>query len=145
MHTGALVGSYWGNRQYTLPPGNYRLEFADQGGTYSFKVFQVPPPQVFTYTVGAVVSNGVPAAGAGNIETIASVDTYTVEVPYHSQGWRFRRISGSFSYTIKNTESGQVIATGSDTKTLPTIVGNHQISVSAATTGTYSFTLEQLP
>jgi tRNA A-37 threonylcarbamoyl transferase component Bud32 len=46
-------------------------------GTYGFKVWNVPPPQEFTVSVGDEVSNGKPGAGAGNIESPGVKDVYT--------------------------------------------------------------------
>ncbi len=46
-------------------------------GTYGFRITTVAAPQSFAYTLASTVSNGVPAAGAGNIELPGSVDTYT--------------------------------------------------------------------
>jgi hypothetical protein len=37
----------------------------------------VPPPQTFTISIGDTVSDGVPAAGAGRIETPGVKDVYT--------------------------------------------------------------------
>jgi hypothetical protein len=68
----------------TLPStGTYTLRIyggtnSDQVGTYSFKITNVPAsPQTFAYTIGNTVSNGVPAAGAGNIEVPQAEDDYT--------------------------------------------------------------------
>ena len=67
----------------TLPAtGTYTLRIyggtnSDQTGTYSFKITNVVAPQTFAYTVGTTVSNGSPAAGAGNIELPQSEDDYT--------------------------------------------------------------------
>ena len=67
--------------KFTLPnAGGYSLRVAGTGsavGTYSFRITNVAPPQGFAYTVGNTVSDGVPAAGAGNIELPGSVDNYT--------------------------------------------------------------------
>ena len=58
---------------YTLKVGDDR----DDGvGVYSFKLWNVPPPQQFTINIGDSVSNGVPGAGAGNIESAGSKDIY---------------------------------------------------------------------
>src|SRR5262249_36212070 len=48
----------------------------DATGTYQFIVWPVTN-QVFSYRIGQIVSNGVPAAGAGNIESPGVVDRYT--------------------------------------------------------------------
>ena len=49
---------------------------ASATGTYQFEVWNVTN-QSFTLEIGQAVSNGVPAAGAGNIETPGVEDIYT--------------------------------------------------------------------
>src|SRR5205814_996063 len=46
-------------------------------GTYSFKLWNVPPPSQFPIAIGDTVTNGVPGSGAGNIETPGAQDIYT--------------------------------------------------------------------
>src|SRR5690606_28413591 len=48
-------------------------------GTYSFRLLAVPPAQQFAISFGDMVSDGVPAAGAGNIESPGAVDVYSFE------------------------------------------------------------------
>lgn len=62
------------NGGYTLTVG---ADGNDVTGTYRFQLWRVPPPQVFPISIDQVVSNGVPAVGAGNIETPGAQDTYT--------------------------------------------------------------------
>ncbi|WP_162942139.1 hypothetical protein [Desertimonas flava] len=45
--------------------------------TYSFRLLLGAPPQHFAIAIGDTVSDGQPAPGAGNIETIGSADIYT--------------------------------------------------------------------
>jgi hypothetical protein len=59
--------------------GTYRLTVygvLDYVEPYSFRISPVVPQQ-FAITLGQTVTNGVPAAGAGNIETPGATDTYT--------------------------------------------------------------------
>ncbi len=68
MHTLEQTGTY------TIIVG----DDSDPGtGTYSFKLWNVPAPDQFAIAIGDTVSNGVPAAGAGNIETRGVRDIYT--------------------------------------------------------------------
>jgi hypothetical protein len=46
-------------------------------GTYSFRILAIPPDQTFAYSIGTVVTNGVPAAGAGELEAAGAEDRYT--------------------------------------------------------------------
>src|SRR5262249_45828431 len=46
-------------------------------GTYGLKIWDVPPAQQFRMASGDFVTNGVPAAGAGMIETPGVQDVYT--------------------------------------------------------------------
>ncbi len=59
---------------YTLTVGNQR---SDATETYAFKLWTVPDPQVFPIAVGDTIRDGMPAAGAGNIETPGVEDLYT--------------------------------------------------------------------
>jgi hypothetical protein len=68
---------------FLLETGTYTIEVASGNssavGSYSFRLVEVATPQFFDITVGSFVSNGVPAAGAGNIESPGSVDIYRLE------------------------------------------------------------------
>jgi len=65
------VGATW------LPSGSYTLTVTDGApGPYAFKVWAVPNPQSFAISVNASVSNGVPAVGAGNLESPGAQDRY---------------------------------------------------------------------
>ncbi|MGB7537676.1 MAG: serine/threonine-protein kinase [Anaerolineales bacterium] len=61
--------------------GTYTLTVGDDKnpgmGTYSFKIWNVPPPDTFSVSIGEEISNGVPGAGAGNIESPGAKDIYT--------------------------------------------------------------------
>ena len=68
--------------QLVLGAGTYTITVdtpttSDATGTYSFRITNVPGPQSFTYEVGTTVSDGQPAAGAGNIEMPGAVDRYS--------------------------------------------------------------------
>ncbi len=72
------------DRFITLAQGDYTFKvYSDWGnyGAYSFKLWEVPDPQSFPYTIGDTVSNGVPAAGAGNTESPGAADVYQFTVP----------------------------------------------------------------
>lgn len=49
-------------------------------GTYSFQVWSVPPPEVFSIGLDQVVSQDAPEPGAGNIEQPGAVDAYSLTV-----------------------------------------------------------------
>jgi hypothetical protein len=61
-------------------PGAYILTVGDSSennvGSYQFKLWNVPPPDEFTIAIEEVVSDGVPGAGAGRIETPGVQDLY---------------------------------------------------------------------
>ena len=72
----ASVGPRW------LAPGDYSLVVrSTAAGSYRFDVVSAPTPQSFTTALGATVSAGAPAAGAGNIESPGAQDVYTFTVP----------------------------------------------------------------
>lgn len=65
--------------------GVYRLRIYSDArdpswvGPYSFRVLSIPPDQTFPFIIGNVVSNGVPAEGAGRLEVAGSEDNYTFD------------------------------------------------------------------
>ncbi len=84
---GVTVSTSTGTTQETnLPPGDYQLYVGDDSngsdpGTYQFAL---EPSSLQSFDVGAVgsgspvsISDGVPAAGAGRLETLAAEDDYT--------------------------------------------------------------------
>jgi hypothetical protein len=139
-----------GNRTDTLPAGDYQLEFRVSGslmGAYSFKFFDSPAPQVFAYTVGSTVSDGVPAAGAGNLETVASVDRYTFTVPSGGETLTFQMLGAAMRSWLTNTTTGAAVWSnfdGNRTDTLP--AGDYQLEfrVSGSLMGAYSFKFTQV-
>ena len=48
-------------------------------GAYSFRVWDVPPPQQFTLKIGDSIADGSPGPGAGRIESPGAQDVYTFE------------------------------------------------------------------
>jgi hypothetical protein len=58
---------------YTMVVGNQNQATT---GTYSIRVWNVPPPDIFTITVGDEIGRDVPGAGAGNIESPGAHDIY---------------------------------------------------------------------
>jgi hypothetical protein len=86
--TGASVktGGCHDDQFTNLAAGTYRLMMApslEKTGAYSFLIFPVDPPQTFDLgglTAPMTISNGTPAAGAGNLETKASRDNYKFTV-----------------------------------------------------------------
>jgi hypothetical protein len=80
-----VFGSFFSNRQgrTVLPEaGTYKIRVYSDGidpswvGPYSFRTFPIPPDQTFPFAIGNVVSDGVPAAGAGRLEVAGSEDNY---------------------------------------------------------------------
>jgi hypothetical protein len=69
---GTVVLTRGGN--YTLTLGHERRDFT---GTYGFRIWDVPAPQEFPLQLGDTVSDGIPAAGAGRIESPGALDVYT--------------------------------------------------------------------
>ena len=61
--------------------GTYTISIGDPGddatGTYAFTLHLVPADDTFAIALGDTVSDGVPAAGAGNVEVPGSFDVYT--------------------------------------------------------------------
>jgi hypothetical protein len=68
----------YGAQLRDIPAGNYKLAIEAFGhkGSYQLQVDAVAP-QTFASALPIEVSDGVPSAGAGNLETGASEDVYT--------------------------------------------------------------------
>ncbi len=65
-----------GGGTYTITVGTDTAD--NRTGTYGFKLWNVPPPDQFTIAIGDTITNGAPAAGAGNIESPGVKDIYTL-------------------------------------------------------------------
>ncbi|MCB9457337.1 MAG: hypothetical protein H6671_15230 [Anaerolineaceae bacterium] len=93
--------------------GSYTVTvFGDEDtvGPYQFKVWDVPPPQNFTFAIGDTVTQDQPGAGAGNIESPGSQDIYTFQATAGRQV-TFDAQDGSFYIRWAVTDSaGTVIA-----------------------------------
>ena len=61
---------------YTLRVGDADDDYT---GTYQFKLWNVPEPQTFQIAIGDTIADGVPAPGAGHIETPGVLDVYTFD------------------------------------------------------------------
>ena len=150
------------DRQFAdLPEGDYQLEYTsaeNKTGAYDFKVFFVPDPQVFDValsTTPEAISDGVPAAGAGNIETIASTDVYRFTVP--TGGKSVQLDNGTCPYNNWGTRwllidrsDGSVIDAGlcsTDKKFTDLPAGDYQLEYTSAEgkTGAYDFKLFFVP
>lgn len=142
---GQIVSRGSAHGQVTLPAGNYTIEFGTGNeGTYSFRFFEVPPPQVFAYELGTTVSNGVPEEGAGNLETIASIDRYTFTLEEETTlQYQYHRLPRS--YRVVDHAAGEVVTSGVVNKTFTLPAGDYSIEFGATSTddGTYSFTLDE--
>src|SRR5258708_3374924 len=142
------VGATW------LPSGSYTLTVTDGApGPYAFKVWAVPNPQSFAISVNASVSNGVPAVGAGNLESPGAQDRYSFTVGAGGQrvylhtvsgcscSWSLRSASGSCQYGVGATAIGDVGPTWM-------AAGTYVLTVSGGggpVFGTYAFTISAVP
>jgi len=76
-----VFDAFYVDQAVTLPQdGTYALVVTGLNitrvGVYSFQLLGAPDPQEFTIALGDTVSDGVPEAGAGNIEGPGAVDRY---------------------------------------------------------------------
>jgi hypothetical protein len=136
--------------------GNYTLIVdgdIDTVGTYSIRLLNVAAPQIFSYIIGNTVSNGVPAAGAGNIETIGSEDRYTFTATAGQRVF-FDFINSSassfnFSWKIVDATETTVVEYGylGDIDPFTLDGGTYTLIVDGDfdTVGTYSFKLWNVP
>jgi hypothetical protein len=152
-----MFNDFYQDQQVTLPQaGTYNLRvtggLVTLFGTYSFRLLSVPPSaQEFTISIGDTVADGVPVAGAGNLEVPGAVDIY-----------RFDATAGQnviFDALIGNTGQFRIILTAPDgTTLLDTFYIDQQVSLpqagiyrltvyglSVTDFGVYSFTLVEVP
>ncbi|MEO7172032.1 fibronectin type III domain-containing protein, partial [Flavobacterium sp.] len=139
--TGAFLGIGWDTTTWDLAGGNYQLEFGPQPpDTYSFKmIMAVPQTQTFDYVMGSTVSDGVPAVGAGNMETIASTDQYPFTIPAGGAVLQYQRLVGTWGYSVINSTTGAVVGSGWDSQRFTLPDGEYRLQVANEPVGTYSF------
>ncbi|MBL8134813.1 MAG: hypothetical protein JNL42_23335, partial [Anaerolineae bacterium] len=152
----ALFDTVLGDRQQALTQtGTYTLTLRGNGivstGAYSLRLLLVPAPQNFAISIGDSVSDGVPAAGAGNLETAGALDLYTFSGTAGQSvifdflsgnagqiGWRLNAPDGAVLFdTVLGDRQQALTQTGTYTLTLR---GNAPASI-----GVYSFHLLLVP
>ena len=144
--------------QLTLSAGAYTITVdtaagSTATGTYSFRITSVPDPQSFTYSLGTTVSDGQPAAGAGNIEMPGAIDRYSFTATAGQRvfvdrltgpctvNWRLEGPGGPAfpSRRLCDPDPGQlVLGAGTYTITVDT-------PTTSDATGTYSFRITNVP
>lgn len=168
--SGDTVFSGWFDSSITgrvvLPEtGTYTLRVhistttASHFGSYSFRIRAIPAQAVIPITIGATVSNGVPALGAGNIEVPGAVDEYSFTAQAGQNvffedlaaaaafngwlKWKLTAPDGSevFSSWLDHTVDGR--------ETLPQ-TGEYRLRIwsgleSVSHTGTYAFRIRAIP
>src|SRR5690606_5214967 len=85
-----------------LAGGNYLITIdppGDSVGPYQFQLWDGPPPDEFTLSVGDVISPTQPGGGSGSIETPGVVDIYTFELAA-PQTVYFQELAGSVDWTL---------------------------------------------
>lgn len=104
-------------------------------GAYAFKIWDVPPAQRFSIAIGDAVTNGVPSAGAGLIESPGVQDIYTFTAApgqrvffegkgdgdvFNFLGWELRDEAGErvFSENFNSGNPGAYTLTKGGTYTL---------------------------
>jgi hypothetical protein len=125
-----------------VPVGDYRLSASHggQSGTYELGVSITPAPQSFALaSLPATITDGVPAAGAGKLETTSSEDDYTFTTT--SPGALEIALSecdgalgGSVQWTLTDTSDGHAVTTGwvscnSDTQARNLPAGDYQLAI----------------
>ncbi|MBL9118719.1 MAG: hypothetical protein JNL80_02250 [Phycisphaerae bacterium] len=135
--------------------GDYTITVAGQPtttGTYSFTIWELNAPQLFSIGLEQLVSNGSPAAGAGNLEEPGAKDIYSIPLVAGqsifaqevggscSMGWTAVAPSGAVLF------SDAVLCGGHPGVLTPAETGVYSITVDSSTgiTGTYSFKIWQL-
>lgn len=128
-------------------------------GAYAFRLRPIPADQVFNLPVGSTISNGVPAAGAGNLEVPGASDVFNFtatngqsaffEELYATNafaGWlqwivKSPANSTVFSSYFDNSGPGRITFTESGTYSLRVIAGANSTNYF----GPYAFRIRSLP
>jgi predicted secreted protein len=101
-------------------------------GTYSFRLLLTPPSEQFAIAFGDTVSEGVPAAGAGNVEVPGALDIYTFD-GVAGQETIFDLLAGV------NVFIGWRLVAPDGTELFDSFVGDRQVTLPA--TGAYTLTV----
>ncbi|GAB4530517.1 MAG: hypothetical protein OHK0046_51130 [Anaerolineae bacterium] len=139
--------------------GDYTLTvdaLDDELGTYAFTIWDVPAPDTFAINPGDTIANGIPAAGAGNLEGPGETDVYTVDVT-NGDTLFFDLVSTNFVDPDGTEQVRLLIIDPTDTQVNNPFLGDTPISITQDGTyqlivdanddenGTYSFTLWEVP
>lgn len=163
VFSGYIAGGNNIGRKSLPETGTYRMRVLAQStatnhiGTYSLRVRSVAADQYFAIQPGDTVANGVPGAGAGNIEMAGAQDVYTFPATA-GQSLTFEAISkaaafNNWLYWEVRTPSNALLFgnyfTDGGRKTMPE-TGTYTIRVSVGTSnpdyiGTYAFRIYTLP
>lgn len=121
-------------RRLQLPvPGTYRLRIYNSGtgtGVYSFKLW-TETDQSFSVALGEVITNGVPSAGAGILQTPGQDDVYTFS------GFAGQQILLSDFNSTPGIAYCSVVAPGGATLFQRYLNGGNSASFTLPRTGTY--------
>jgi uncharacterized protein YdeI (BOF family) len=111
--------SCWSHTIKDVPSGSYRLSITNGGhtGTYRLGIGLRPAPESFAVSLPTAVSDGVPSAGAGNLETTSSEDGYTFTTAHKgalelSPSDCDTALSGALDYALTDTATDDLIANG---------------------------------
>ncbi|MEJ7763976.1 MAG: VWD domain-containing protein [Acidimicrobiales bacterium] len=138
----------------SLPAGRYSLTVetvaSGAAGSYSLQLFVQPDPQRFQYTVGTTVRDGAPLPGAGNLETVASVDVFAFFTAGGGHYLDQRACAPGEQWVLRATGSATPLAGGgcADRPLEGLSPGEYEIAVSTSsntTAGTYAFQLFATP
>lgn len=132
-----LFDTFLGDREPLLPEtGTYTLTLRGNGiddvGLYSFRLLEAPALEQFALAFGDTVSDGVPAPGAGRLETPGAQDAYTF-AGLAGQTAIFDWLAGS------NSALGWQLAAPAGTLLFNTVLQDHQVVLPA--TGAYTLTV----
>jgi hypothetical protein len=135
-----------------VPAGSYKLVVTRNGvsGTYTVGILVQPAAQVFDVSLPVSISNGSPAAGAGNLETTASEDDYrftttasgTLQLAFGGCG---SSLGYYVDWKLVNDQSGSTVssASGCSTRTVTGLAaGTYRVVVTRnGGSGTYTLGL----
>jgi hypothetical protein len=121
-----------------IPPGNYQLSVSPRSTTGAYQVeFVAGTADAFDLALPALISDGVPGAGAGRLESMAARDDYRFTVPAGGQSvtldWIQNPGSTVVTWSLRNLATDRTVTSGQFTgdRTFANLpAGMHELRVS---------------
>jgi hypothetical protein len=133
-----------------LPAGSYRLRVTTPGTTGTYEL-RLAPREIVPISLPASISDGVPVAGAGRLDTFASEDVYSFTTT-STKSWQFAfsMCQASIQWQLVNADTRATVKSAANTcsgtvvSDLP--AGNYELYITPwDRTGTYKLDIYEQP